>query len=375
MQIAPVRRVSVHPRAHPPRVHGRVHHLRHGSAGGRRRGGCAGVVGRAAGCSGGLHAREIEEVGPTARQGGRVLLHRGHSSNAARANRLRSAPLEKQLDTVDEELVVELLRCVLSTLSVRVGHERASLWCGHSDRLDLSKGVESIAQVAVGDGGRDIADVESANRLVLRGDEFGQLVHSVHHLLSHRILYAIVTILDVLIGQGVVLLCRRVFVPVRAFIPARASAFDPEGANVCSIAVVVRIGTSHAQQSLVDLCFGATQRLASRHATFRLLREKLPVDVRVRDHFLLASALVGELVTKLQRKPILEIEQTGLTAVLEFGTCLANFCLLVPSLGTRLPPKDGERSAAHFAFLGELFARHANVGIFSKTCFTHDGKV
>ena len=90
--------------------------------------------------------------------------------------------------------------------------------------------------------------------------------------------------------------------------------------------------------------------------------------------------LLNELVSQLDGKAEVEVEDARLTYILHLGTRLTDLCLLIPCglvliLRARLPPEDGEGSLARLTLSGELRARHTHIRIVAKACLTQDGEV
>lgn len=71
------------------------------------------------------------------------------------------------------------------------------------------------------------------------------------------------------------------------------------------------------------------------------------VDIRSRGVFVQAEGSVAD----LDRQTKLEIQQAGLTNVLDLGACLADLSLLETHAHTGAPAEHCEGTGAHFAFL------------------------
>ena len=84
----------------------------------------------------------------------------------------------------------------------------------------------------------------------------GHRLCALQQLLRHRVVDAVVAVLEVLLGEGVVGVAG-LLVSVRTFFSSLALSFHPEGANVGSVSLVVG---SRASQLLQQLRLVAEER-------------------------------------------------------------------------------------------------------------------
>jgi len=83
----------------------------------------------------------------------------------------------------------------------------------------------------------------------------------------------------------------------------------------------------------------------------------------------------AECTPYLNRQPILQVQQTGLTDVLQLGAGLAHLRLLEAHLGAGTPAEDGEGPGADLALLPVLLLGHAQVGVVPEAGLAEDGEV
>mmetsp|Transcript_2385 Transcript_2385/g.6009 ORF Transcript_2385/g.6009 Transcript_2385/m.6009 type:complete len:386 (+) Transcript_2385:287-1444(+) len=114
---------------------------------------------------------------------------------------LRLAPRQPQPLPLDDQLPKQLLGRLLRGAARSVCDERARLGVHLFDAHDLAKRVKVVAQILLADVGGHTAHEKSGYGHVLRGLEAGHVAHAPQHLVGHRVVDAIVAVLDVLVRQ------------------------------------------------------------------------------------------------------------------------------------------------------------------------------
>ena len=99
---------------------------------------------------------------------------------------------------VTYQFVKSLLRRDLGRRTPRVLDEGAALLGHHRDAPDLAVRVESVAEVRLGDGLVEAADVERGDVRVLGRVEGGQRGRPLHDLGGHGVVRAVVAVAQVL---------------------------------------------------------------------------------------------------------------------------------------------------------------------------------
>ncbi len=148
--------------------------------------------------------------------------------------------------------------------------------------------------------------------------------------------------------------------PVRTLGSSRAFALEKERANLGQVAAVIRVAAGEARELIADRCCSIR---ATRCVNCLLLtREELAIDFRFGDHGS-GAILRKELVAHLKGQAVLEVEQAGLAAVLDFATALAHFSLFVARLRARVNrPRASKAANASARTLDPGFHRNTQKG-------------
>ena len=228
------------------------------------------------------------------------------------------------------------------------------------------------------------AHVEGRDGLVGRGREvLLALVRLGEHPVGHRVVDAVVPVLDVLLselGRGRELRHVRVAV-ARAVGAVRAVArvAQPERADGRLVLVVVGLLSRHLLEQLggANLADGSIlvsdgHLVALLQAPGDLLRLVLEVDVGLGDHL---AFLAEDRVSRLHRDAVVEVEEAHLAHVLRERDLAAHHGFLVPGLVPGSPSEYGEGAGGDGALGGVVLALHANVRVGPEAVLAHDGKV
>lgn len=98
-----------------------------------------------------------------------------------------------------------------------------------------------ISEIFLQDFLANVSDVERGDGLVFRRVEARKSGGTTQQLLGNGIVRSVITILDVLVGEGIVRICG-LLVAVWALFASFTLAFHPERADVRQVSLVVRRG-------------------------------------------------------------------------------------------------------------------------------------
>lgn len=221
--------------------------------------------------------------------------------------------------------------------------------------------IEVVLQVRLRDMFAQVSHVQGRDSPVLRRLQRWQTSRTFHDLLGHRIVYAVIPVLDVLLGQRIVRFVRLV-VSIRTLFAALALALHPEGADVRSIPFVIRSSPSELGED-VTRSDGLAHSTRDHGTATQFRLGQFPVHVL--DVVLLVHVTRGQVVlyfqgrvSHLRRQPVLKVQQTRLADILQFAARLTHFRLLEAHPGAGTPPEDGEGSVADLALLAETLRDH-----------------
>lgn len=137
------------------------------------------------------------------------------------------------------ELVERLIDSRLRRGTICVGDKCAVLLIDNRNASNLSKLIEIVIQILLGDFIAHISNVDGCYRLIFRRTGSRHVRNASKKLLCYRIFCSIVAILDVLIRKRVVGIIR-LLVPVRTLFATAALALDVKGAYMSTIALIIR---------------------------------------------------------------------------------------------------------------------------------------
>ena len=72
----------------------------------------------------------------------------------------------------------------------------------------------------------------------------------------------------------------------------------------------------------------------------------------------------------MYREAVLQVQQTGLTNILQLGAGLAHLGLLEPHLGSGTPSEDSMWPGTDLTLLPVLLLRHPDIGVVAQACLT-----
>ena len=123
------------------------------------------------------------------------------------------------------------------------------MFLDHRHTSYFSVGVEGAPDVIFCGGVVQAPDIECGDQPVLRGVQVRHGLGPLEDLVRHGVIDAIISVLHVLLTQRVVRV-RGLLVPVGALLPSLTLALHPERADVRSVPLVIRRGSSELGQQL-----------------------------------------------------------------------------------------------------------------------------
>jgi hypothetical protein len=118
------------------------------------------------------------------------------------------------------------------------------------DRLDLAVAVKLLFDVSLCNLRRKRTHIQRGDALILRRLQLGHLIQPAKHLLGHRIIHAIVPVLDILVCQ---VARGGHLMPVWTLPATLALALHKEAANLGSVPLVVGSCSLKLQNGIVGM--------------------------------------------------------------------------------------------------------------------------